>query len=92
MFWTFAASSSITVKTANHSSLPTSGYGKCVADLTLNDQMFHIQLTNCLHVPGVLVNLLSVGYMLCKGWACNFLLSLRCKLSYNGELLGNILM
>lgn len=30
--------------------------------------------------------------MLRKGWACNFLPSLRCKLSYNGELLGNIPM
>ncbi|KIK32890.1 hypothetical protein CY34DRAFT_100590, partial [Suillus luteus UH-Slu-Lm8-n1] len=97
MFWSFAASSSVTVKTANHGSLPTSGRGECVADLTLNDQTFRIRLTNCLHAPalstpGALVNLLSVGHMLRKGWACNFLPSLRCELSYNGELLGNIPM
>jgi hypothetical protein len=64
MFWTIAASSSITVETANHGSLPTSGHGECIADLTLNDQTFRIRLTNCLHAPGVLVNLLSVRYML----------------------------
>ncbi|KIK45146.1 hypothetical protein CY34DRAFT_78402, partial [Suillus luteus UH-Slu-Lm8-n1] len=86
LFWSFSPSSSVTVKTANHGSLPTSGRGECIADLTLKGE------TDCLHAPGALINLLSVSHMLRKGWGCNFLPNLSCELSHKGELLGNIPM
>jgi hypothetical protein len=71
-FWTYSNDSRVTVKTANHGKLPTMGRGDCVADMTVNGQVSHLRLTDCLHAPGALVNLLSVGRMLKKGWCCNF--------------------
>ncbi|KAG1815093.1 uncharacterized protein BJ212DRAFT_1481621 [Suillus subaureus] len=34
-FWTFSTDSHVTIKTANHSCLPTSGCGDCIADLSI---------------------------------------------------------
>lgn len=92
-FWTYSHDSRVTVKTANHGKLPTMGRGDCVADLTIDGKVFRLRLTDCLHAPGALVNLLSVGRMLKKGWACNFSPSPpRVQLVYDGSALGEIPM
>lgn len=72
-FWTYNTSDQITVKTANHGKLITSASGDCVTDLTVAGRMQCIRLSECLHAPGAMVNLLSVGQMLKKGWLCLFL-------------------
>lgn len=85
-FWTYSTDSSVMVTTANHGKLLTSGRGDCVAELTINSQVLKIRLSNCLHAPGALVNLLSVGQMLRKGWECNFKpFPSRCQPIYCGE-------
>jgi hypothetical protein len=55
LFWTFLEDTSVTVTTANHGKLMTSGRGECIADLTINSKTHHIHLSNCLHAPGALV-------------------------------------
>jgi hypothetical protein len=81
------------VKTANHGTLLTSGRGDCVAELTINNRVQRIRFTQCLHAPGALVNLLSVGHMVDKGWAIHYLPSpSRCRLVYHGEDLGSVPM
>jgi hypothetical protein len=92
-FWTYSESSHVTVKTANHGSLPTSGQGTCVADLMLGNQTFRVMFTDCLHAPGAMINLLSIGHMLSKKWLCIFEHSpVWCQLKYQGESLGEIPM
>jgi hypothetical protein len=92
-FWTYSNDSRTVVKTANHGKLPTMGRGDCVADLSVNGQVFRLRLSDCLHAPGALVNLLSVGRMLKKGWACNFTpFPPRVQLVYNNDVLGDIPM
>ncbi|KAF9227041.1 hypothetical protein BS17DRAFT_860915 [Gyrodon lividus] len=71
-FWSFSHDSSPTVHTANHGFLPTSGHGDCVAILTIGGVQHQVPLSNCLHAPDAMLNLLSVGWMLNKGWECNF--------------------
>ncbi|KAG2754166.1 hypothetical protein P692DRAFT_20721321, partial [Suillus brevipes Sb2] len=92
-FWTFSTDSRVTVKTANHGRLPTSGRGDCVADLRIGGKTRRLRLTNCLHAPGAMVNLLSVGYMVEKGWAVNFLPGpARCQLVFQSKCIGEIPM
>lgn len=92
-FWTYSTEDVVTVRTANHGSLPTSGRGDCVALLTLNGQKRRVRLTNCLHAPSAMMNLLSVGWMLSRGWECNFRGSPpRCDLVYRGTSLGSLAM
>jgi hypothetical protein len=92
-FWTFSTDSRVTVKTANHGRLPTSGHGDCVADLCIGGKTRRLRLTNCLHAPGAMVNLLSVGYMVEKGWAVNFLPGpARCQLIFQSKCIGEIPM
>ncbi|KIK40031.1 hypothetical protein CY34DRAFT_88112 [Suillus luteus UH-Slu-Lm8-n1] len=55
------------MKTANHSKLATSGRGNCIAKLTINNRVQCLRLTECLHAPEALINLLSVGHILKKG-------------------------
>lgn len=82
-FWTYNTSDQVTVKTANHGQLVASARGDCVADLTVAGRTQHIRLSECLHAPGTMVNLLSVGRMLKKGWSCLFLPNPpRCQLMY----------
>lgn len=82
-FWTYNTSDQVTVKTANHGQLVASARGDCVADLTVAGRTQHIRLSECLHAPGAMVNLLSVGRMLKKGWSCLFLPNPpRCQLMY----------
>jgi hypothetical protein len=69
------------------------GRGECVADLTIDGKTHHLRLSNCLHAPGALINLLSVGHMVKRGWACNFTPSPpRCELVHRGTRLGDIPM
>lgn len=92
-FWTYSNDSRVMVKTANHGKLPTMGRSDCVADLTINGQVSRLRLTDCLHAPGALVNLLSVGHMLKKGWCCNFTpFPPRVQLIYHKDTLGEIPM
>lgn len=92
-FWTYSNDSRVMVKTANHGKLPTMGRSDCVADLMINGQVSHLRLTDCLHAPGALVNLLSVGRMLKKGWCCNFTPFPPCvQLIYRKDTLGDIPM
>ncbi|KAG2747613.1 hypothetical protein P692DRAFT_201806426 [Suillus brevipes Sb2] len=67
VFWTYSEKSKVTVKTANHGTLSTSGHGDCVAELSINGQVYRIHLMHCLHAPGAIINLLSVRHMLQKG-------------------------
>jgi hypothetical protein len=93
MFWSYSSQDPVIVKTANHSSLPTLGRGDCVAWLTLGGTRHRVRFSNCLHAPGAMLNLLSVGWMLSKGWECNFRGELaRCELVYRGRALGALLM
>ncbi|KIK81070.1 hypothetical protein PAXRUDRAFT_763362 [Paxillus rubicundulus Ve08.2h10] len=61
------------VKTANHSQLTSTGCGTCIADVTIGGNKHHLTLKDCLHTPGALLNLLSVGRMLTKCYACEIL-------------------
>ncbi|KAG2058763.1 hypothetical protein BDR06DRAFT_1003940 [Suillus hirtellus] len=82
-FWTYSDDSHVTVKTANHRRLPTLGYRDCIADLTIRGKTHCLHLANCLHAPGAMINLLSVGYMVEKGWAVSFLPApARCQLTF----------
>jgi len=90
-FWTYSSDPSIQVKTANHGTLSTSGRGDCIAELTIGGKTHRLRLTNCLHAPGALINLLSIGHMLKRGWECNFKPSpSRCQLIYKGKTLGDL--
>jgi hypothetical protein len=66
-FWSYSTADAITVCTMNHSSLSTSGHGDCVAMLMIGGNKHHIQLSNCLHAPSAMLNLMSVGWILSKG-------------------------
>jgi len=89
MFWTYSTQDPVIVKTANHGSLPTSGHSDCVAWLKIGGAHHRVRLSNCLHAPGAMLNLLSVGWMLAKGWECNFCGEpAHCELVYRGETLG----
>ena len=52
------------VKTANQGMLRTSGCGSCVVEIALGKDTYCLVLKECLHAPGALLNLLSVGHML----------------------------
>ncbi|KAG2121966.1 hypothetical protein DEU56DRAFT_760486 [Suillus clintonianus] len=92
-FWTYSTADAVTVRTANHGSLTTSGRGDCVAILTIGGRKHCVWLSNCLHAPSAMLNLLSVGWMLGKGWDCMFRASPpRCELAYRGMGLGAIPM
>jgi hypothetical protein len=93
MFWSYSSQDPVVVKTANHGSLPTLGRGDCVAWLTLGGTRHRVRFSNCLHAPGAMLNLLSVGWMLSKGWECNFRGDpARCELVYRGRSLGALSM
>ncbi|KAG1784231.1 hypothetical protein EV702DRAFT_1191234 [Suillus placidus] len=82
-FWSYSTTDAITVRTANHGSLSTSGRGDCVAILSIGGKRHRIRLSNCLHAPSAMLNLLSVGWMLSKGWDCVFRASPpHCELVY----------
>ncbi|KIJ21163.1 hypothetical protein PAXINDRAFT_6933 [Paxillus involutus ATCC 200175] len=90
-FWSFSQDSSPTVHTANHGFLATSSQGDCMAILTVSGVKRCIRFSNCLHAPDAMLNLLSVGWMLNKGWECNFKGNpSHCDLVYRGHGLGSL--
>ncbi|KAG1750848.1 hypothetical protein EDB19DRAFT_1904240 [Suillus lakei] len=92
-FWSYSTADPVTVRTANSGHLAISGRGDCLAWLTINGNRHRVRLTNCLHAPDTMVNILSVGWMVTKGWGCNFRgKPPRCELVYRGTPLGNIPM
>ncbi|KIK76793.1 hypothetical protein PAXRUDRAFT_77538, partial [Paxillus rubicundulus Ve08.2h10] len=94
-FLDFAVEDRPPVKMANHGQLITTGRGTCVADVTIGGDKYRLTLKDFLHAPGALLNLLSVGRMLQRGWDCDFKGSKpsirpHCQLSYKGDILGNV--
>ena len=94
-FLNFRMEDNLSMQTVNHGMLCTTSRGTCVAELVLGGEKYQITLHECLHALGALVNLLSVGCMLEKGWDCEFKRSYgsstsHCQLSYNGEVLGSL--
>jgi len=93
VFWTYSEVEKVNVRTANHGTLATSGHGDCVVDLTINRRTSRVHLMHCLNAPGTFINLLSVGYMLKKGWECNFRpFPACCELVYHNQVLGSLPM
>lgn len=90
-FWSYSTADPVIVRTANHGSLSTSGRGDCLVGLNIGGKRYRVRLTNCLHAPDAMINLLSVGYMVDQGWGCNFVgAPARCDLSYREKLLGSL--
>lgn len=92
-FWNFSYNNRVVVKTANHGHLPTMGRSDCMADFTIGGRTCRTRFTNYLHALGAMVNLLSVGYMVERGWSVNFLPDpVRCQLVCQGKSLGEVPM
>ncbi|KIK31542.1 hypothetical protein CY34DRAFT_36099, partial [Suillus luteus UH-Slu-Lm8-n1] len=89
-FHTYSTEDPVDVLTANHGVLQTTGRGTCIAWFTINQRRLRIRLTNCLHAPNALLNLLSVSCMNAKGWDINFRANMTCELAYKGSMLGSI--
>lgn len=89
-FHTYSTEDPVDVLMANHGVLQTTGRGTCVAWFTINGRRLRIRLSNCLHAPNALLNLLSVSGMNMKGWDVNFRASMICELSYKGSPVGSI--
>ena len=92
-FHSYAMDGSVHVKTANHGRLPTLGSGDCIALLPVGQDKFSVCFSGCLHVPSAMLNLLSIGSMVAKGWECNFRgAPPRCELVYHAQPLGSHLL
>ena len=90
-FHTYSTTDVVRVCTANHGVLQTSGRGSCIGWLTIGERRVRIRLSNCLHAPEALLNLLSVSCMNAKGWDVSFrAYPSRCELAYRGIELGAI--
>lgn len=89
-FHTYSTEEPVSVLTANHGVLQTTGRGTCIAWFTIGQRRLRVRLANCLHAPGALLNLLSVSGMNAKGWDVNFRASMTCELAYKGSSLGSI--
>jgi len=89
-FHTYSTADPINILTTNHGVLQTTGCGSCIAWLTIGKQCLHIHLSNCLHAPNALLNLLSVSCMNAKGWDINFRSNMTCELGYKGSLPSSI--
>ncbi|KAG2146247.1 hypothetical protein DEU56DRAFT_753739 [Suillus clintonianus] len=87
-FHTYSDADTVPVHTANHGILQTTGRGTCMAWLTIGGKRVRVRLSNCLHAPDALLNLLSVSCMNAKGWDVSFRSNMTCELSYKGNLLG----
>ena len=82
----YSADDSVRVRTANHGYLLTSGSGECIGLLNVGGHKHKVKFSGCLHAPGAMLNLLSVGWMLAKGWDCHFHGGpSRCDLSYRSS-------
>ena len=87
----YSADDSIRVRTANHGYLLTSGSGECIGLLNVGGHKHKVKFSECLHAPGAMLNLLSVGWMLAKGWDCHFHRGpSHCDLSYRSSPLSSV--
>ncbi|KIM61327.1 hypothetical protein SCLCIDRAFT_122298, partial [Scleroderma citrinum Foug A] len=92
-FHSYVADNSACVKTANHGRLPMLGSGDCMALLPVGHDKFSVCFSGCLHAPSAMLNLLSIGSMVAKGWECNFCgAPPRCELVYRAQPLGSHLL
>ena len=90
-FHAYSVNDSVRVQTANHGYLLTSGSGECVGLLAIGGSKHKVKFSGCLHAPGTMLNLLSVGWMLTKGWECHFRGGpSHCDVSYRTSALGSI--
>ncbi|KIM55118.1 hypothetical protein SCLCIDRAFT_135381, partial [Scleroderma citrinum Foug A] len=90
-FRAYSVNDSVRVRTANHGYLLTSGSGECIGLLTIGGSKHKVKFSGCLHAPGTMLNLLSVGWMLTKGWECHFRGGpSRCDVSYRTSALGSV--
>ena len=71
-FHTYDTAGASNVTTANHGKLPTLARGSCVAIVTHNGRRTRVNLRECLHAPGAVINLLSVGRMVERGFQLLF--------------------
>jgi hypothetical protein len=90
LFHTYSTEDPVSIKTINHSVIQTVGCGIYVAWLTIGGQWMRLRMSNCLHSPDALLNLISVSSMNMKGWDINFCANMTCELSYHNILLGAI--
>lgn len=89
-FHTYSTAESTPVHTANHGILETTGRGTCVGWLTIGKRRLRLRLSNCLHAPNAMLNLLSVSSMNAKGWDVSFRANMTCELTYKQNHLGAI--
>ncbi|KAG1836756.1 hypothetical protein DFJ58DRAFT_846792 [Suillus subalutaceus] len=89
-FHTYSMEESMPVHTANHGILETTGHGTCIGWMTIGKHHLRVKLSNCLHAPNAMLNLLSVSCMNAKGWDVNFKSNMTCELGYKGDLPGAI--
>jgi hypothetical protein len=73
-----------------YSVLKTKGQGMCVGWMTIGEHHLCVRLSNCLHTPDAMLNLLSVSCMNAKGWDVNFKSNMTCELGYKGNTLSSI--
>lgn len=71
-FWMYDPSQARSVKMANHGVLNTMAGSDCMACVLHGNVATHLKLCNCLHAPDAFINLLSVGRLVSKGFACTF--------------------
>ena len=71
-FWTYDETLATPVRTANHGVLNTGGRGDCVALIRWSGSSFRLKFRGCLHAPGAVINLVSVGTMVKANFGLNF--------------------
>ncbi|PPQ93931.1 hypothetical protein CVT25_010799 [Psilocybe cyanescens] len=84
MFHSYNEADARNVTTVNLGTLQTQGGGTCYVNVSYEGRTIRLKLNNCLHAPGVAVNLLSVGRLNSTGIGCNFILNEGVHLSKNG--------
>ncbi|KAG6328143.1 hypothetical protein ID866_10946 [Astraeus odoratus] len=90
-FHSYQEGGGVNMHTANHGTLPTAGAGDCMAYLTVGESCYCVHFTGCLHALDAALSLISVGYMLSKGWECNFRGDPpHCNLVYHSRSLGKV--
>jgi hypothetical protein len=71
-FHTYDTASASNVTTTNHGKLPTLARGSFIAIVTHNGRRTCVNLWECLHAPRAVINLLSVGQMVERGFQLLF--------------------
>ncbi|KAG2036318.1 hypothetical protein BDR03DRAFT_983095 [Suillus americanus] len=89
-FHTYLTEDPIPVHTANYGVLEMTGRGMCIRWMTIGTRHLRVKLSNYLHVPNAMLNLLSISCMDAKGWDVNFKAKMTCKLGHKGCTLGSI--